>query len=68
MTSGAEMLGWTSWVAVTLVLAATLVLGPGTFGITARASRAETAGCPIDAELWRIIDEATTTRRHDQAG
>ncbi|MGH9281834.1 MAG: hypothetical protein ACRD0S_02735 [Acidimicrobiales bacterium] len=68
VTSSAGTLGLTGWVAVTAASAALLLAGTGILGMAMNLPRRNPATCPVNAELWRIIDEETRSRRrYDQA-
>ena len=68
VTSSAGTLRLTGWVAVTAASSALLLAGTGILAMTANLPRRKPAICPVNAELWRIIDEETRARRpYDQA-
>jgi hypothetical protein len=60
VASNAAAFGVTSWAAVSAASGALLAMGTGIVGMAMRGPRAQLATCPIDAELWRIIDEETS--------
>lgn len=64
VTSSADTLGLTSWVTVIAVAGVLVVVGTAILGLTAWSPRPRPAVCPINTELWRIIDEETRPRHH----
>ncbi len=62
VTSSADTLGLTSWVTVSAIAGVLVVVGTAILSMTASSPRPRPAVCPINAELWRIIDEETRPR------
>ena len=63
VTSSAEGLGLTSWVTVIAVAGVLVVVGTAILAMTTWPPRRRPAVCPINTELWRIIDEETRPRQ-----
>lgn len=63
VAASAVSLGLTSWVSVAAGGVALLVAGAALLCLAAKHPSPRLATCPIDRELWRIIDEETGPRR-----
>ncbi len=63
VVSNAGTMSLTSWVALTLASAFLLVTATGSLGMAMQGPRPKPGMCPVDAELWRMINEEIRLRR-----
>lgn len=63
VAASAASLGLTSWVSVAASGVALLVAGTALLYLAANHPSPRPATCPVDRELWRIIDEDTGQRQ-----
>jgi hypothetical protein len=62
MTASAPRLGLGNWVVVTASAGLLLLAGTTILYLAAEAPQPRPAVCPIDRELWQMIDEAADPR------
>lgn len=62
VTSSADTLGLTSWVTISAIAGVLVVVGTAILCMTTSSPGPRPAVCPINTELWRIIDEETRPR------